>query len=244
MIVYGYNNFLIKSYTPEELGIFREQGSPEIKLEVRQKYAHLFWIPFFPIGKIWVVKKGGLDTLYEMPVEIKNSILARYGTPGTPWYSFALFIIGLTIGLFYLIGDKLEQQGFKNDYYNAIGESKMFIKYPTTGDCYIFRKYDEPDTYSNSTDIILKVKSYNDNKTQFISLYPDLYKDVEGEDSYNYHKSFDLAEAYNYNPTFIDKKALENSLEDLYGKSKTPSKLEPLEGYYILQKIDRRKLEE
>jgi hypothetical protein len=244
MIVFGHNNFLIKSYTLEELGIYSEQDSSSIMFQVRQRYAHLFWIPFFPIGKLWVTKKKGIDTLYEMPAEIKSAILSRYGTPRTPWYSFALIFLGIAVYLFVLMGEAVDRQRWKNDFYNTVEETKMFIKYPTTGDCYVFTKYEGADRYSNSVDIILKVKQYDENKTMFVSLYPDLYKDAESNDEYSYHESFDLAEAYNYNPTYIDKKELVKALSDEYSSNKTPVKIEPLEGYYILNKVDRRPLEE
>jgi len=243
-IVFGHNNFLIKSYSPEELGIFNEQGGQGLKFQVRQRYAHLFWIPFFPIGKAWVIKKEGDESLYVMPEEIKSAIVSRHGTPRTPWYSFALILIGVAIWLFTLLGDAVDHQNYKDSFYNTAAETKMFIKYPTTGDCYVFTKYDEPDRYSTSAEIILKVLSYDENKTRFISLYQDLYQDAESNDRYDYFKSFDLAEAYGYNPTMIDKSAILNTLDDSYGESKNPVKLEPLSGYYILQKVDRRKLEE
>ena len=244
MIVYGHNNFLLKSYTPQELGISKDGETSGILLQVRQRYAHLFWIPFFPIGKLWVIKKAGDESLYQMPLDIKNAIIARHGTPGTPWYSFALILIGLAIGLFIKLGDVMDNQRYESNFYNRVEESKMLIKYPTTGDCYVFRKYESQDKWSDSDDIILKVKAYDETKTQFISLYEDLYNDAESNDQYDYHNSFDLAEAYNYNPTYIDKKALENTLENEYNGSKTPVKLSPLEGYYILEKVDRRPLEE
>lgn len=244
MIVYGHNHFLIKSYTLEDLGIFNQEGSSRIKLETRQRYFHLFWIPFIPIGKLWAIRKDGTDNLYEMPVELQNAILAKYGYPKTPWYSAALIFIAVAIGLLFWLGDMAKSISSKNDFNNSVEETRMFIKYPTTGDCYIFKRYPEPDKWGNSTTFILKVKSYDDTRTQFISMYPSLYKDADYKDESNYFERFDLAEAYNYNPTYIDKKALEKSINDDYHRSKTPVWLDPMEGYYVLEKIDRRKLEE
>jgi len=242
-IVFGYNNFLIKSYSAEELGINNEQGASQIKFEVRQRYAHFFWIPFFPIGKMWVLKKPGNDDLYKMPEELQAAIISQHGKPRTPWYSFALILLGMAIGLFVLMGDAIDSHNYKTSFYNKVGENKMLIKYPTTGDCYVLLKYEEPNRFSHSDNIILKVKGYDENKTRFISLYPELYKDAESKDLYEYHKSFDLAEAYNYNPIYIDKSQLVNALNDEYTAWKTPVKIEPLEGYYSLEKIDRRELD-
>lgn len=242
MIVFGHNNFLIKSYTAKEVGIPEEQATGML-FQVRQRYAHIFWIPIFPIGKAYVLKREGEKQLYEMPTEIKQVIQARYGNPKTPWYSFALLLLGLAIGFFALIGNALDEQRYEDRFYNRYEEAKMLIQYPTTGDCYVFRKYDDPDGYS-SEDIILKVKKYDEKRTQFISLYKNLYQDAESGDRYGYHESFDVAEAYNYNPTYIDKNALKNALNGEYLGSKEPVKIEPLEGYYVLEKVDRRELEE
>lgn len=244
MIVYGHNNFIIKSYTPKEIGITGDMEASGIKLQVRQRYGHLFWIPFFPIGKLWVIKKDGDESLYVMPEEIKRTIISRYGNPGTPWYSFTLILIGVAIGLIAMLSESIDKQRYEDNFYNTVDETKMFIKYPTTGDCYVLRKYEKQEKYSNSIDIILKVKQYNENKTQFISLYEDLYHDIESKDRYDYHNSFDLAEAYNYNPVYIEKKALASALKENYNDSKTPVKITPLQGYYILEKVDRRPLEE
>jgi hypothetical protein len=56
VFVWGHNNFCIKSVKPIDLGII-ENNYDNITFELRQKYGHLFYIPFIPLGKMWVVNK-------------------------------------------------------------------------------------------------------------------------------------------------------------------------------------------
>ena len=57
MLVWGHNNFKIKTVEPHEIGLY-DAAFNNIKFVCRQKYGHLFWIPFIPLGKIWTVDKG------------------------------------------------------------------------------------------------------------------------------------------------------------------------------------------
>ena len=58
MIVFGWNSYQLKSFHLSELGVFnRDLGDP--KIEYRQKYAHLMFIPIFPIGRFWALRVGG-----------------------------------------------------------------------------------------------------------------------------------------------------------------------------------------
>lgn len=97
-VVFGWNSFKVRSFTLAEIGIIK-QAEPGIEFQVRQAYFHLFWIPFFGLGKRWVVRSGG--KMYEMPAEIKA--LAQRSLTGvkTPWYTFAGPILLLTAGIVY-----------------------------------------------------------------------------------------------------------------------------------------------
>jgi hypothetical protein len=68
-IVWGHNNFRLKAADPAEIGIFDKELS-NYKFELRQKYGHLFWIPFIPLGKFWVIKKPD-GKLYHCPPDIE-----------------------------------------------------------------------------------------------------------------------------------------------------------------------------
>ena len=55
MIIFGWNHFLIRSFMPHELGLGEETLDPEFMVEARQKYFHIFWIPFFPTQSIQIL---------------------------------------------------------------------------------------------------------------------------------------------------------------------------------------------
>lgn len=97
-VVFGWNSFKVRSFTLSDIGIMK-QAEPGIQFEVRQAYFHLFWIPFFGLGKRYVVRQGG--KLYEMPAEIKA--LAQKSLTGvkTPWYTFVGPILLVAAGIVY-----------------------------------------------------------------------------------------------------------------------------------------------
>ncbi len=99
MIVYGWSSFKIHS-APIHQYPFGQNFAPGIEVEIRQKYAHIFWIPFFSIGKMWALKQNG--QMFEMSNDVKQALI-QYGVKTkTPWYSFIGLILvgaGLLIAL-------------------------------------------------------------------------------------------------------------------------------------------------
>ncbi len=99
MVIFGWYAFTIKNYTRDEL--FQLGIAPEnMGFLIKQKVAHVFWIPLFPIGKQYVLKRDGKN--YEMP-GVLISKLKSIETPKTPWYSFLLSILAIVvfIGVFF-----------------------------------------------------------------------------------------------------------------------------------------------
>ena len=93
MVIFGWYAFTIKNYTRDEL--FQMGIAPEnMGFLIKQKVAHVFWIPLFPIGKQYVLKRNGKN--YEMP-EVLISKLKSFETPKTPWYSFLLPILAIFV---------------------------------------------------------------------------------------------------------------------------------------------------
>jgi len=108
-IVFGWNSFklreeeigalqaaAIKSMAElekERLGLPDDWDSGECSIEQRQKYFHLFWIPFFSLGKIWVLRLD--QRLYKLPNYVGTDPQTE---PSTPWYTFLgplLIVLGL-----------------------------------------------------------------------------------------------------------------------------------------------------
>jgi hypothetical protein len=245
MIVFGHNNFKIKTFTPRELNLPPDYGLKGAEIQIRQRYAHIFWIPFFPIGKIWGIKYEGSKDLYELPDDIKLKIKQRHSIK-TPWYSFSLLIL-IFIGVsWFMASEAIREARWESDYYLELAENKMQIKYPTTGDFYSFNIHDEDDDYGY-TPVILKVKSYDDNSIEFVSGYEDLL----AQERYEHNIDDEMMNAYNYiySPFKIKKEDLLKMLNTEYSKysfTSDANKVEVPEFYnrkFSFNKIERQKLE-
>jgi hypothetical protein len=64
MIIYGRNSYNAKTVKLSEVGV-HDQVSGIVQFELRQQYAHVYWIPIFPIGSMWCVRKTD-NKLYEV----------------------------------------------------------------------------------------------------------------------------------------------------------------------------------
>jgi hypothetical protein len=104
-IVFGWNSLKVRRFTLDEIGIMKSL-EPGMELEVRQAYFHLFWIPFFGLGKRWIVRKGG--QMYEMPAEIKALAKSSLTNVKTPWYTFTGPILIATGFIIFSIVTKVE----------------------------------------------------------------------------------------------------------------------------------------
>jgi hypothetical protein len=137
-IVFGWNHFRIRSFSPFELGI-TQKTDIDFNIELRQRYFHFFWIPFFSLGKKWAIRKGG--KLYEMPPVIADAIKTRGDLRvKTPWYTYSGPIVLLLFALGFTISEKVED--FRDLQYSKraftaayVSNSAMFRK-PSPYDYY------------------------------------------------------------------------------------------------------------
>ncbi|WP_394750667.1 hypothetical protein [Spongiimicrobium salis] len=239
MIVFGHNNFKIKSFSFRDLRIPQEPGAEGIDFQVRQRYFHLFWIPFFPIGKLYVVKKKGDSNYYEMPQDIKSRI-QQQGVK-TPWYSFALLVLAFVGGIIFVGAEKLNDISRENRFYENQAMTKMMMKYPTTGDYYKFKAYECSNDRYNSTYVILKVNSYDEEHIEFASGYLDLL----GDNQYAYSISSEIAKnnEYIYNNFTVKKENLMGLLNKEYREYGENAKIEDLGWCFEFQDMERAKLD-
>lgn len=110
MILYGWNNYLLKSVQPEELGISRSQVS-DLRVEYRQKYFHLFFIPVFPLGKFWAIRQQG--KMYEPSAEMHQALQSiDVKTKHWIWaWSGIILVVG---GLFINnLSNKMDQRSYQ-----------------------------------------------------------------------------------------------------------------------------------
>ncbi len=92
-------------------------------VEVRQKYFHLFWIPFFGLGKTWALRKAD-NKIYELPIDHENYLNAHDFKIKTPWYTFTgpiLILAGLILGSVIMnISQILDQKNAEERFENKI----------------------------------------------------------------------------------------------------------------------------
>lgn len=242
-IVFGHNNFLIRKYKPLDLGI-TEGNESGVWFEVRQHYAHLFWIPFFGIGKIYAIRKPNDSSLYIMPDALKELIKAKYPAR-TPWYTFAGPLLILLGFCWYNLNEHFQRQGWENNFHETAHEQKGFIQYPTTGDYYKLILTDKDGSYDSRKNVFLKVNKYNEDQLEFISLYPTLDQEpASSMDLSRAIEAFDTAARYAYNPIAVPKASLLQSVDTLYsGADQPPVYIEALKSYCRLDEMERRKLD-
>lgn len=158
-IVFGYRSFRLKTFSPAQLEIPGPEKSG-IYFELRQMYAHLFYIPFFSLGQKWVIHKDG--RLYDVPLSIQKHIDQRAISARTPWWTFIGAII-VVVGFFcygvqqragfpraYRASPFANAQPAQPDPMKAIDSLATVRKY----DCYWLK-----NRYEHSTNVLLEVQS-------------------------------------------------------------------------------------
>ena len=109
-IVYGLYTINIKQYKPSDLGL-NDESLKDYTFAVKQRIFHIFWIPFFPIKRIYALVDRN-NVAYHASPELTH-ILKRSGKHRTPWYSFALPILAVVIVGGMWISDTLDQHRYK-----------------------------------------------------------------------------------------------------------------------------------
>ena len=125
-IVFGWNNFRIKSFKPQELGVTQNQD-PGYRIEIRQSYFHLFWIPFFGLGKKWAINKGG--KLYELPADFEEVVRPLENTIRTPWYTFAGPLLLLAGGIIFWANSEFQEYQDKQSSISYFKKKNEVLEY-------------------------------------------------------------------------------------------------------------------
>lgn len=176
MIIYGSKN---KQLTNEVLFDKCENCGTQnaIELHVFQKYAHVFWIPIFPMGKTGLSQCNHCKQvlkLKEMPSSLKQSYENLKVKTKTPiWMFSGLLIIGFLIVF-------ATYEGKQKDEKNA-----KLILTPLKGDIFEIRTKNSQYTLYKieevqADSVFLKINNYETNK---ISGLRDLKN--KGNDSYS-----------------------------------------------------------
>ncbi|MBL3657566.1 hypothetical protein [Fulvivirga sediminis] len=83
------------------LDFYNRKGEKRNKIEKRVSYFHLSYIPVFPVGSAWTLRKedGNIYDLGGAKYEIEKNL----GKTRAPWYTFLLPLLAITIGAIFLI---------------------------------------------------------------------------------------------------------------------------------------------
>ena len=182
MIVYGTKTKeLAKEHLIDKSPNCGTQNS--IDMHVFQKYAHVFWIPFFPVGKTGVSQCDHCKQvlkLKEMPSSLKTAYDNLKAQTKTPIWTFAgLALIAVLITII-VISDKKKAE-----------RNAQLILTPQTGDVFEIKTKDNQYTLYKVNQVIgdtvfVQVNNYETNK---ISGLDDLKKKDYSEDVLGFSKA-------------------------------------------------------
>jgi hypothetical protein len=144
------------------------------------KYAHIYWIPFFPYKKITLTECTNCKKTFEykeLPENIKTKIdREKERNPvKIPIWMFS--------GLFILVG--IISFGFYNSYQNDINDAE-YIKNPKVGDVYYIKMTDREFTTAR-VDKTTRTEIYLTNNDYIIDLESDI-DEIDKNENYTKYK--------------------------------------------------------
>jgi len=110
-IVFGWNSYCSKSVYLSELGILNKDQQ-DLKLEYRQKYFHLFYIPVFPIGSFWGVKRDG--KWYAIKPELAQSLDNVKPSWKNGIWAWSAPLLGIAVWIIFSISQSMEERADRN----------------------------------------------------------------------------------------------------------------------------------
>ena len=159
-IVFGHNHFLSKKVSPSDIGL-HQQELKGMFFEKRQKYVHLYWIPVFPIGQEWYLRKNG--ELHLVNDDVKRKLKSEFSS-FVDWKAFALPILVVLGFSFFNISDAINDRQNAAESLVANTQRMDFIK----------NQFNKINNYSclefkkNYDKIYYKVKSVSKDSVQLI----------------------------------------------------------------------------
>jgi hypothetical protein len=233
-IVFGHRNFKIREIHPQELGLI---DNTDFSIEIRQKYFHLYWIPFFGLGKIWAIRRNG--ELYELPVEYIHEIKRRNIKVRSPWYTYTLPIMICLGFIIYTGNERIKQNNWHKQDMNFFTEKVQTLHHeidsPKVNEFFFLNN--TANSNSESAMYLKVEKNYTD-KILF-TLIPGFFLDssqMELEDCYNQNKA-------NLDTISIPKATLKKAVNNDYELSATGTfkgvTLLNSNNSYALEKIEK-----
>ena len=182
MIVYGTKSKeLAKEHLIDKCPNCGTQNS--IDMHVFQKYAHVFWIPFFPLGKTGVSECDHCKQvlkLKEMPSSLRTAYDNVKAQTKTPIWTFAGLALVAALITIIIISDKKKAE-----------KNAQLILTPQTGDIFEIKTKDNQYTLYKVNQVVgdsvfVQVNNYETNK---ITGLDDLKKKDYSEDVLGFSKA-------------------------------------------------------
>ncbi len=133
MIFYGTNSSVIKNGQIRNIVCPHCQAETSMNYSVYGRYTHVYWIPFFPLGKSTITECNSCKRTFDfkdLPVNITSKYLKenQQNPAKTPLKHFSLLILG-GIGVIAAVF-----LGMKSD-----DDTKLFAKNPKAGDMWHYK---------------------------------------------------------------------------------------------------------
>jgi len=182
MLIYGTKNKEIaKEHLIDKCPQCGTQNS--IDMYVFQRYAHVFWIPFFPIGKTGVSQCDHCKQvlkLKEMPSSMRTAYDNLKAQTKTPIWTFAGLALVAVLITIIIISDK-----------KKAAKNAQLILTPQTGDIFEIKTKDNQYTLYKvnqvaGDSVFVQVNNYETNK---ISGLDDLKKKDYSQDVFGFSKA-------------------------------------------------------
>lgn len=219
-IVFGYNYFRLRKVTPEQIGLFGDDFN-DVHFERVQRYFHFFWIPFFPIGKQWILvnkKREKFECTASAEMLLEQLDLGKIRTALFAWSGLLLLIFGF---LGYVLYEKIEQISYKHQQEKKlqqhITDLNNNIDSAVNGMYFLFSEKtpkSEYYNYKNNPTKVLKVEGNN----ILLGCWPQ----KDDSDFFKVNDEYDLAKlVYTYpmqDSFWIDKSLLKNAINKRPGE--------------------------
>jgi hypothetical protein len=79
MILWGTNSYTLKTFKPEDLGLYTNEYD-KYTFQISQNYFHLYFIPLIPTGTTYSFKKHGSNDKFHAP-ESFRSLMMQHSVP-------------------------------------------------------------------------------------------------------------------------------------------------------------------
>jgi hypothetical protein len=211
MILFGRNHFLVKKVKPEEIGMFDAEHR-SMHFELRQKYFHLYYIPFFPLGQEWFLRQN--HELYHTTSAVENKLKNRFPSI-VDWKSFALPILIFVGVILFSIMNSIQHHRYEESAKIERSEQKKLL----TTQINNLNQYSYINFKMDYKDIYYKVNQTTKDSVELIEYefpLPEIDSAIRSKISYNSSRLLflELSKAKPKKKNWIKRKELINSIND------------------------------